>query len=276
MIPLQPPSYFISGHQGMVSRDMWFSSRYQPQKIKNVFFKKKKIVVRNQSCPSLLHSFYKETGALSERMKLLITYSRRIQPSKSNLNNEALYWLFLKQVACAHKKQMEDKTIDNLSRWSQQEILPPEAWGIPCSLSYRGVPPPPRHRHIPAWPENQADIWSPCTTLLRIHLLSFPIQLWSHFFCCVKNFFPSWILIVLRNARTLFCWFLSLSSSKRRHYQAPLLRLCTDYIIHPLTTFQTFTFTIHQVLILRNVCLQASFYINVYTNCWWIWTSGRR
>lgn len=131
MIPLQPPSYFISGHQGMVSRDMWFSSRYQPPKIKNVFFKKKKIVVRNQSHPSLLHSFYTETGALSERMKLFITYSRRIQPSKSNLNNEALYWLFLKQVACVHRRQMEDKTIDNLSRWSQRDLT---AGGVRCPL----------------------------------------------------------------------------------------------------------------------------------------------
>ena len=60
----------ISGHQGIVSKEMWFSSRYQPQKIKNVFFKKKKIVLRSQSRPSLFHSFYMETGALSERMKL--------------------------------------------------------------------------------------------------------------------------------------------------------------------------------------------------------------
>ena len=116
--------------------------------------------------------------------------------------------------------------------------------------------------------------WEYTSPLFSVEAVSFLVSL---LLLCKNLFFPlTNFNQVLRNACTLFYWFLSLSSSKRRHYQAPLRRLCTDYIIHPLTTFQTFTFTVRQVLILGNVCLQASFYINVYTNCWWIWISGRR
>lgn len=93
---------------------------------------------------------------------------------------------------------MEDKTIDNLNRWSQQEILAAEAQ-ISASATEGLVPPPPRHRHIPAWPENRADSLSPCTTLLGIHTPSFLCggSVLSGFtsFVVWLYFFPSWILI---------------------------------------------------------------------------------
>ena len=201
MISLHPPSYCISGHQGIVSREMWFSSRYQPLKIKNVFFTKKKKLCLEVSLapPCFTASIWRQEPWVNEW-----NYIHRLLPKNPapKINCKQLGSLLTLPQAggLCTQKQMEDKTIDNLSRWSQQEILASEAWGIPCSLSYRGA--------CAATSRAQTHpclAWESSWQLESLHhtpgntppLFSLWRQcpFWSYFFCHVKNFFPSWILI---------------------------------------------------------------------------------